>query len=38
MVFDTSRCDFALLSSTILLSPDVAHHSMLLVLLSACIH
>lgn len=38
MTFDTSRCDFALLSSAILLSPEIAHHSMLLVLLSACIH
>lgn len=38
MAFGTSRCDFALLSSVILLSPEIAHRSMLLVLLSACIH
>lgn len=38
MAFDTIRCVFALLSSVILLPPDIAHHSMLLVLLPACIH
>lgn len=38
MTFDISRCDFALLSSATFLSPEIAHHSIMLVLLSACIH
>lgn len=36
MTFDISKCDFALLSSATLLSPEIAHNSVLLVLLSAC--
>lgn len=38
IAFDISRCDFALLSSATFLSPEIAHHSIMLVLLSACIH